>query len=269
MLKNYVVKMENVEVGKQNKIINYMVNQEHKNHKNTIILTEDNSEDYKLNLMKKLHASQLNYAKNKKGGRPLKRLAKSLTFNIPKYFNISETELKSIDGILKLKIKNLIDSLGIDLNLSDIFSAGHYQDNAHIHLLLPTVNNNGKNIRYFNNKAFLTQLKVIFTETVDKTLNTDIKEVETLTPEEQEHNKVIKSLEHLINEYQYILNTEELQPKAEKFINNAIIEIKRILEQSDSIKEIKNIDSINKKVKKINQSKSIKKDNIQEIKKQP
>ena len=262
MLKNYVVKMENVEVGKQNKIVDYMVNSEHKNHSNTIILCEDNSEDYKINLLGKLHASQMNYAKNKKGGRPLKRLAKSLTFNIPKYFNCSESELKSIDGILKLKIKQLIDRLGIDLQLSDLFSAGHYQDNAHIHLLVPTVDNKGKNIRYFNNKSFLTELKVIFTETVDKTLNTDIKEVKTLTKEEQAHNKKIRELEDLIKEYQYILNTEELGDKGIKFMNNAIIEVKRLLEHSDSIKEIKNIDRINTKISKINKSTSISRNDL-------
>jgi len=259
MLKNYVVKMENVEVGKQQKIVNYMVNEEHKNHTNTQIFCDSSEEEYKLNLLAKLHSSQMNYAKNKKGGRPLKRIAKSLTFNIPKYFNCSDLELKNIDSIIKMKIIELLNKLGIDLQLSDLFSASHFQDNKHIHLIIPMIDNQGKNIRHFNSKSFLTELKVIFTETVDNTLNTDIKEVKTLTPEEQAHNKTIKDLEALIIDYQYIINTENLTDKAIQFMNNSIIQIKRLLEHSDSIKEVANLDKINKNIDKVNKSKAVNK----------
>lgn len=258
MLKNYVVKVANVEVGEQNKIIKYLVNREHKNHKNTVINSTDNALDYQTNLLNKIHTNEVNYLKNKKGGRKLKRIAKSFTFNLPKNYDCSLNEIKLIDELIKSKLAKSISDIGIELNIMDIFSASHYQENKHIHLILPTVDNNGKNVRYFNTPTFLTEIKVIFTEIVDKVLEKNIENVSVCSTEQTEHNQEIIKLRHLIRDYQAYIHNETMSDKALKFMKNAIIKIERIIENADDEISPEQIEKVNKDLLKINKSEEIK-----------
>lgn len=253
MLKNYTVIIKNVMLGKQNKIINYLENEEHKNHKKTKIICSDNSEIFKDSLLDKIHENNKNYLRSKKGGRRLKRIAKSITFNIPPFFNSTLEQVEEVNTEFFIQFVNLLNSYDIKLNRADLFTAIHYQENPHFHLILPTLDNNGKNIRKFNTTAFAKELKLLFTESVDKVLKTDIKKVKPLTEEEQAHNTTIRELKALKNEYIKALDGD-IQSNAIKYIKNQLVVIERTL-KADKI-ENKYINALNSNAEKITKAKN-------------
>jgi len=248
MLKNYTVIIKNVKIGQQDKIIKYLENETHKNHMNTKIICENEVEIFRESLLDKLHENNKNYIRNKKGGRPPKRVAKSLTFNIPPVYKATEEQSKEISKELILRLLELFKSFNIELDEQDLFMAIHYQDNPHIHLLLPVFNRLGVNIRRFNFPSFTTQLKLIFTESVDKILKTDIAEIPTLTEEEQAHNQTIRELKALKDEYIKALEVD-IPAGAKKYINNELITIERSL-KADKI-ELKYLNKLNAGADKI------------------
>lgn len=260
MLKNYVVKIKNVIVGKQNNIIDYLSNENHKNHTGTTFkkVSEIDEEEAKENLLSKLHQNQLNYLKSKTNGRRIKRIAKSLTFNIPKSYKPSAEEVISINLKLLEAIENLFQSMSIDLTKNDLYSIIHFEEEKHDHvnLILPMLGNDGKNIRHFNSPLFIRQLKAMFTEIVDNTLNRDIKQYKALTPEQQEHNAKLRDIERLKADYQALLQTinEAEQPRAVKFINNELVKIERTLKNSEQETINDYISQLNKSVDKVNKS---------------
>ena len=261
MLKNYTVKIQNVEVGKQNKLLSYLTDTRHKNHINSSIInaTEVDEENYKLNLLKKLHQQELSYMKNAKGGRKLKRIAKTMIFNLPKDYEATAEQLKIINLKLLEGFKNLFEGLSIDLTEKDIFSVIHAEKEKqdHWHFILPMLDNNGKNIRHFNSPAFAKKVKVLFTEIVDATLNTDIKHYVPLTPEQQEHNAYLQDLERLKSDYTRMLSDSSITEKASNFIRNEIIKIDRTLKNNtpETIKDY--MATINKGVAKVNKSNTL------------
>ena len=256
-IRNYVVKQKNVKIEKSGTIIRYMLNEEHKNHKNTKILCEDNSDNFQDLLVDRLHLNNINYMKNRKGGRKLKDIAKSLTFNVPPAFNISEEDIKKVLDLIKKRMTELFDKFDIDLDESDLFSAVHIQDNSHIHLLLPMLDKQGKNIRMFKEPSFLIQLKILFTESVDMVCKKDIKEYKPLTEEEQAHNEAIRELNIMKNSYILVKSTIPAdKAKAVKFIDNEIIKINRAL-KADKI-DNDYLSKLNNQADKVNASKDIK-----------
>ena len=261
MLKSYIVKTKNIMVGNQNKIINYMINSEHINHKDTNIICGDNVNEFKEYLLGRLHHNQMNYALNKKGGKPLKRIAKSLTFNIPKSFESSNEQLLEIDRNIKSRIIELCQGYDIDLNVENLFSAIHQQDNNHIHMILPMIDNKGINARQFNTPSFQTELKVIFTQVVDKVLDKDFNQYKLPTKEIVEHNEVEIELKKLLNDYEYILTSEDFteQERAATFLKTQITNIKRLLKKDEEINHI-DLDKINKNIHKVNTSEHIQKE---------
>lgn len=257
MLKNYTVIIKNVKVGKQNNMIKYLTDAKHKNHVNTTFknATEIDEETYKENLLKKVHQQELAYMKNAKGGRKLKRIAKSITFNLPKDYDATPKQVISINLKLLEEIEKLCWNIHIDLTKNDLYSIIHYEEKKqdHVNLILPTIDNQGKNIRHFNSPAFAKQIKVLFTEIVDNTLNTDIKQYTTLTPEQQAHNNYLRDIERLKADYEAMLQTD-LNPKAISFLENEIIKINRTLEKNtpETIKDY--MKQLNKSVDKVNKA---------------
>ena len=261
MLKNYVVKIENVESGKESKIIKYMFNETHQNHTQTIILKNgvvDDGDEFFLHLQELKHLNEMNYLKNKKGGRKLKRIAKSLTFNIPKYYEVSEEQAEQINAVLEQEIFKLLEAKGIEID--KILSVIHYQENTHIHTQIPMLDKNGKNIRELNTKSFLTELKLVFTQSVDTILKTNIEKAKTCTKEETEHNLVLVSLKRLKADYERLMTTVEADSKPYQFLKNQITTIDRTLDNYDEATIDKYTAQINKNLDKVNQhfNKSIK-----------
>ena len=253
MLKNYVVKIENVEKGKENKIIKYMFNETHQNHTKTTILkngVEDDGDEFFLHLQELKHKNEMNYLKNKKGGKKLKRIAKSLTFNIPKYYEVSEAQAEEINALLEQEIFKLFEAKGIEID--KILSVIHYQDNTHIHTQIPTLDKHGKNIRELNTKSFLTELKIRFTQSVDAILKTNIEKAQTCTKEETEHNLVLVSLNRLKADYERLMTTVEAESKAYKYLNNEITTIDRTLKNYDEKTIATYKAKINKKLNTVN-----------------
>jgi len=259
MLKNYTVKIKNVIVGKQNKMIDYLTNDKHKNHKQTTIknVTEIDEENYKRILLQKVHQQELAYLKNAKGGRKLKRIAKSITFNLPKGYEATAEQVIEINLKLLEAFKILFEGHSIELDKNDLFSIIHYEEEKqdHVNFILPMIDNNGKNIRHFNTPAFTKQIKVLFTEIVDNVLKTDIKAYKTLTPEQQEHNSRLRDIERLKADYEAMLLTD-LNPKAISFIQNEIVKINRTLKNNEPETIQDYMAQLNKSVEKVNKAKN-------------
>lgn len=256
-IRNYTVIQKNVKVGESNKMINYLINAEHKNHKNTIIHCEDNSEDYSDLLFLRKQKNDFNYMKNRKGGRKLKDIAKSLTFNIPPDFKPTLNDTKQIKEYIHNGLLDLFKMYDINMNDSDLFTAIHEQDNSHIHILLPMLDNQGKNIRRFKEPSFLVELKILFTESVDKVMNTEINQYETLSKEELKHNKNVRELTRLKNDYIEIINKLEIDNPDKLSIDYFTKQVKAIdkLLKFDNI-DINKLNVLNKNIDKINKHKT-------------
>lgn len=258
-IRNYTVIQKNIKVGQSDKMINYLINQEHKNHKDTKIICQDNSEDFKDLLFLRKQKNDFNYMKNKKGGRKLSDIAKSITFNIPPAFEVSEEQSIEILDKIKIKMVELFELNNLDMDQSDLYAAIHFQENSHIHLILPMLDKNGKNMRRFKEPGFLIDLKILFTETVDNVCNTEIKEYNQLTPEERQHNATLKELQALKQDYEALYTSNDLSEHSKKIINKYLNKLNRTINHSDKPFEVDYINLINKDINSINQSKDIKK----------
>jgi hypothetical protein len=247
MLKNYTVRIKNVKCEKVSQILKYLNDNEHKNHtkKNTEIFELSNLEEFKKLNQMKIKKNESNYKLNGKGGRKLSISNKSLTFNLPNEYNCSIEQLKEINTLLNSEIIKLYKTYKFDIAIDEIYSVIHYQDNAHIHTLLPYLDNNGEVIRAIKSKNFLTELKLRFTISVDKILGTDFKAYKPLNKEQKEHNRVVAYLEELKAFYTHYLSLED-----SKYYKNQIINIERVLK--DNPKELNHdIETIIKNSEKV------------------
>jgi len=256
-IRNYTVIQKNVKVGESNKMINYLLNEEHKNHKETTIHCEDNSELFSDLLFLRKQKNDFNYMKNKKGGRKLKDIAKSLTFNIPPDFKPTLNDTKQILNHIHNGLLDLFNQYDINMYESDLFTAIHQQSNTHIHILLPMLDNTGKNIRRFKEPGFLVELKILFTESVDKVMNTEIEQYEQLSKEELKHNQNVRELNRLKNDYEEILKQLEIS-NPEKVATAFFIKQIKVI---DTLLKFDNIDTnklevLNKNVGTVNKHKS-------------
>jgi hypothetical protein len=260
MLETYVVKVENILIGKQLKMLNYLTNENHENHNNgkTEIYTlgeetihlEDIKEDYLESLGQKLYTNSLNYMKKGVGGKPLKRIAKSISFNIPPKYEPNMDQIKLIMVNLMDKLQDYINAHNIALQPQDIFMNIHKQKNSHINFILPTLDNNGMNIRKFNTPYFVKHLKQIFTEVVDQELKQDINQYVSQTPEELKHSRLIYNMRELVLYYKNLRKTP-LHSKLDSFIKNQITVIERVLTDKTFENEIE-MNKINEQIQKIN-----------------
>ena len=111
MLKNYTVIVKNVDIVKENNLINYLVNERHRNHlkKDTKIIEFSNRKTYQTHNENKVKINRNNYILNGKGGKSLKRISKSYTFNLPKSYKsiVSIEQMRQIDSMLKRHITKI------------------------------------------------------------------------------------------------------------------------------------------------------------------
>lgn len=232
MLKNYTVRIKNVKCEKVSQILKYFNDNEHKNHtkKNTEIFELSNLEEFKeLNKMK-IEKNESNYKLNGKGGRKLSISNKSLTFNLPNNYNCSVEQIKEINTLLTQEIIKLYKTYNFEISTDEVYSVIHYQNNAHIHTLLPYLDKNGEVIRAIKSKNFLTELKLRFSVSVDKILGTDFKAYKPLKEEEKENNRVVAYLEELKAYYTHLLTFGD-----SKYYTNQIINIDRVLKDNPKV----------------------------------
>ena len=236
MIKNYTVIIKNVKTTGLKKLLNYFNNSDHKNHKNigTKIVEYGSQEKYeKMNNEKILRNSE-NYIKNKKGGRKLSIIGKSLTFNLPKSYQEIST-LEKCAEINKMLIRGIMSEyskFGVEIEKNEIYSVLHHQDNPHFHFILPYLDQSGNTIRDIKAKAFVARLKLLFSQVVDKTLQVDINEYETLKNEDNGQNRVKQSLKEVKEWYSILMRMDN---KETTYYKNQIISIERLLNSQEEV----------------------------------
>lgn len=247
MLKNYTVKIKNVKKVALKNYISYLNNQEHKNHYSTSIYNENNDINFFNNELFKFSNNEEKYKLNGKGGRKCSIISKSLTFNIPPYYKINIEQARTIKKELLTNIISIYSKNGISISYNDLYAVIHYQENTHLHLLIPTLSQEGENLRFLTRKVFLLELKKIFTKTVDSVLKTSYRDYIPLKKEELEHNKVLKYLEDLKAFYTYYLQFEDT-----KYYKNQIIQIDRVIKENPKIIN-EQIELLSKNSEKVNE----------------
>lgn len=249
MLKNYTVIVKNVNIDKRNTILKYLTNKDHKNHKNnTEIFEYSDVKIFEKITNQKLKKNEENYIINKKGGKKLKVVNKSLTFNLPKDYKKIATPEKCQE-IYNQVIKKIIreyKAFGVEITEKELYGVLHYQNNPHIHLILPYLDMKGNTIREIKPKSFINRLKVIWSMSVDNVLNTAINDYKPLSKEEQAHNYKIRQLQDLKEWY---ITLQRIDNKETKYYTNQIKNIDRLL-QDNKIIEDKNIELLYKNMNK-------------------
>lgn len=255
MIMNYVVRIKKVQVNKLRTLLNYLNNEKHKNHtkKNTVITELSNRENFNKIISGKLWKNAESYIQNKKGGQKLKRIGKSLTFNIPPQFEFNE---EISEDIYKQIIKGIIavyNSYGYDIQEEEIYSVLHEQDNPHYHVFVPYLDMDGKTLLYTNHKKFLNELKLMWNEVMINAYGIDLEQYQPLDQGEQEENKNRRYLNELKEYYMSEFDIEE-----DDYIKNQVLRIDRLLrkkneeldEEEDIIKKLeKNLNKVLKKHK--------------------
>lgn len=239
MLKNYSVNIRNIKVNRENHILNYLSDNEHKNHttKNTKIIELSNMTEWENLNNLKLLKNQEN--RKRRGGAKLKVSNKLLYFNVPPTYEANENEMKKINYYLIEEIKKLYKSYEIEIEDNEIYSVLHQQENPHLHIILPYLDKNGNAIRKVKSKEeFYIKLKFLFTHIVDKVLETDYKQYKTLSEDKQEHNQVIRYLNELKASYELYMQLD-LSEKEEKYYKNQIVALNRLLEANPQEKDKK------------------------------
>ncbi len=233
MIMNYVVRIKNVKVFGLETFLNYLNDKKHKNHtkKNTEIFELSNRNDFVLSTMDKLWKNGENYIKNKKGGRKLKVLGKSLTFNIPKGFDFNLDIGKQINTDIAAKIRGLYKSYGYDIEENELYGVLHNQENPHYHYYIPYLDKEGKTLLYIKPKRFLNELKLIWNEIMINHYGISLENYKPLSEQDQEQNKNRRYLEELKEYYLTIYNFEN----PDKYIKNQMIKIDRLLKKNDIV----------------------------------
>ena len=254
MLKNYTVIIKNVAVGKTETLINYLKNDTHKNHTKhqTKIFAAGNEKEFLEIEKNKIFKNKENYILNAKGGKKLKVINKSLTFNLPKNYKsvCSQEQIKKINEILLRQIKKIYADFGVEIDISEMFSVIHYQNNPHIHLILPYLNKKGETIRQIKPKGFTSRLKVLFSQITDKVLETNIKQYKKSDSEQNNNTKVKIDLENIKIWYQNLIRIDGTETT---YYKNQIKSIKRMLEDIENVSN----EDINKIVKNTNKVKNL------------
>lgn len=251
-LKTYVVKVKNIHKEKLVRYIKYLNNESHRNHKkhNTQIFSKP-SNNFIQREKYKVEANTRKYIKIKKGGRKLKISNKSFTFNIPNKYSVSAEQVKEIQKKLNEVIIDLYKSYNCSISELDLYSSIHYQQNSHIHYILPYLDTEGNTLRFTLNKSFTTQLKVLFTDIVDEQLNKNISNYKTKSKEELEEEKYIRELVELKSVLSNYLKYQT-GDKQRTYFKSQIISIDRILKTNDLLKEQDKLKRLNSNINKIN-----------------
>ncbi len=233
MLNNYVVRIANVKAERLQTFVKYLNNTEHKNHAkhNTSITEYSNKKDFLIATSEKLFLNREAFKKRARGGRKLKVVGKSLTFNIPTKFEFNNDIADYLSEEIKIKLKELYNSFGYHLQEDEIYSVLHKQKNPHYHVIIPYLDKNGKPIKDIKPKAFLNKLKLAWNEIMINSYQVDLEKYQPLDQVAKEIGKNRRFLEEL-KEY-YKSNDFE----NDKFVKNQIKRAKRLLKLNDEALE--------------------------------
>ena len=250
MIKNYNVRIKNVKATRLVTFVKYLNNNKHKNHtkRNTQIIEYSNKNDFLASTKEKQLKNTLNYKKNKKGGRKLVVIGKSITFNIPKDFEFDINIGKEINQDINTKLKGLYNSYGYTLTDNEVYSVLHNQINPHFHFFIPYLTKGGKTLPFVKPSKFLGELKFLWNEIMIKHYGLTLEEYQPLTQENQEQNKNKRYLEELKDFY-----INELEVANNKYIKNQLVKVQRLLKLNNNELEdkTKQIDLLEKNLKKI------------------
>jgi preprotein translocase subunit SecD len=238
-LGTYVVRIDNIVKNRAEQYVNYLVNYEHKNHiKRTQILGGQEREIFLHNNKQKIALNELN--KIGKGGKPLKVSDKSLTFNIPKDYACSESKLYLIEEQMLTFIKNLYKEQGVNVSTVDFFSNIHNQENKHINMIIPYLDQEGKSIPFIkSNTHFLKVIANKFTEIVDSALNTNIKTYMTQLDQIEAAETFFDNIDQLSL---FDISELKIKHKNNKLIKRTLDYIYRIInDEKETKKTIKNL----------------------------
>lgn len=246
-MKNYIVKIKSV--SDTLKLANYLLDENHKNHKATKGHYEilNNKEDFILSNEADENKLETQKKLNRKGGRPSKEKALSFTFNFPvDYFSKINTE--KMTEILNLVLQDMANYLNVEVEelKRKSFAVQHDQENQHFHLMISTILNGVKN-RDMRHKNFLKLAKQSFTQHTDSVLDTYIGKYKpsSIMPsyDKQEiliaQKQSILAIKNLIKDAQYRKDEKEI-----KFLSGALSDLEK-----------GHTDKFNKKMKKYNKSK--------------
>lgn len=250
MIINYNIKIKNVKVSRLDIFVKYLNNDKHKNHtkRNTQIIEYSSKNDFLETTKEKYFKNNINYQKNKKGGRRLVVIGKSLTFNIPKSFEFDLNIGKEINNDINTKLQELYMSYDYKITNNEIYGVLHNQINPHYHFFIPYLSKEGKTLSFVKPKKFLGELKLIWNEIMIKHYGMTPEEYIPLDQENQNQNKNKRYLEELQEYY-----TKELEEKENKYIKNQLVKVQRLLKLNNKEldNETKQIDLLEKNLKKV------------------
>lgn len=250
MITNYVVRIKNVKVDRLNTFIRYLNDEKHKNHtkKNTVITELSDRELFHKTAREKVWKNSESYVRRGRGGRRLKVVGKSLTFNIPPMFDFNDQTAATIKNLILEGIKNLYNSYGYDLQEEEVYMVLHNQDNPHYHLFIPYLDMEGKPLRDTKPKQFLNELKLLWNTIMIDMYGIDLEQYQPLDQEEQEENKNRRYLGELKDYYLSEFDIEE-----DDYINNQVKRINRLLKlKNEELDQKENdIESLEKNLKKV------------------
>jgi hypothetical protein len=266
MIKNYNVKIRNINVDRVESYCKYLNDGNHKNHtkKDTKIINNSDTNRFLNNVIKSIDNNRKNYELNGKGGKKLKVFGKSLTFNIPTTFTPSSEILKKIERDLIDKIIDLYGNYDYEIDRNELYSVIHSQDNNHIHLIIPQIDKSGnlitsiskngnKDYRFIKSKTFLNQMKLIWNELVEYHFEVSHNEYKPLSKPQNENNSMIRTLEDLKYSLLKDIDNPKLNERTRKYYKNQVVVIDRILNNSDYQTQDK-LDILNKNIDKMNKT---------------
>lgn len=241
MIMNYVVRIKNINVERLNTFINYLNNKKHKNHtkKNTVITELSNRKSFYETTSEKVWKNAEAFIKRARGGRRLKVVGKSLTFNIPPQFEFNDITAADLEEEIKKGIKDLYNTFGYELKEEEMYMVLHNQDNPHFHVFIPYLDMEGKPLRDIKPKKFLNELKMLWNEIMIKTYGINLEQYQPLDQEDQEENKNRRYLNELKEYYMGEFDIEE-----DNYIKNQVLRIDRLLRLKN-----KELDNKNDKIK--------------------
>lgn len=161
MLKNYNVKIRNLNKDRVSVFVKYLNDTKHKNHSkhNTKIYNLSNTDLFIEKSNDKIRLNEEQFIKRARGGRRLKVFGKSLTFNIPKSFIVNELICQKVYNDLIKQIIDLYKVYDYRINQSDFYSVLHLQPNSHFHIVLPYLDNSGNTLKFSTRKQFLNCIR--------------------------------------------------------------------------------------------------------------
>lgn len=226
-MKNYVVIIDNVETKGVRFLADYFVSNSHKNHKKTeeiINLSNIDYKDFLTNINQPKIDANLSLIKP---GPKLKLSNKTLTFDIPKDYDVTKEQIEKIYKLLEIDIINIYKENGFTINSEDIFSVIHLQENSHIHSLLPLVDKDSfLKMKCVDHPNFTKKLKEVWTNRVDEVLGTNINDYMVQAEQEQQIDEHIDKLDDLTLEDIQVLKEKHKSQKKLKRMYDYIYKIK-------------------------------------------